>query len=70
MKKPRALFADGWNSFWHFFFGCLAVKQYVVIPAFILYQLIDYKDVNLWIDLAEFFLGFFSLLLFIKLKYI
>jgi hypothetical protein len=57
VKSRRPLFTDGWNSFWHLCFGCLAVKMYVLIPNFIMYQLIDYTDVNLWIDLAEFFLG-------------
>ena len=57
VKRQQPLFTDGWNSFWHLCFGCLAVKMYVLIPNFIMYQLIDYTDVNLWIDLAEFFLG-------------
>ncbi len=57
VKSRRPLFTDGWNSFWHLCFGCLALQMYVLIPNFIMYQLIDYTDVNLWIDLAEFFLG-------------
>ena len=57
VKSRRPLFTDGWNSFWHVCFGCLALQMYVLIPNFIMYQLIDYMDVNLWIDLAEFFLG-------------
>lgn len=54
----RPLFTDGWNSFWHFFFGCIAVQFPFIIPIFAIYQLIDYKDVNLHIDLIEFFLGY------------
>ena len=56
-KSRRPLFTDGWNSFWHVCFGCLALQMYVLIPNFIMYQLVAYTDVNLWIDLAEFFLG-------------
>ncbi len=57
VKSRRPLFTDGWNSFWHLCFGCLALQMYVLIPNFIMYQLVHYMDVNLWIDLAEFFLG-------------
>jgi hypothetical protein len=60
--KQRPLFTDGWNSFWHVFFGVIAVRFSVIIPIFVIYQLIDYKDVNLLIDIIEFFIGFiFSL---------
>ena len=55
MKKPakkhmRALFTDKW-------FGVLSRWARIIIPNFIIYQLIDFRDVNLWIDLSEFFMG-------------
>ena len=58
MKQSRDLFTDGWNSFWHVCFGCLSINFIFGIPNFIIYQLIDYKDVNLFVDLGEFFIGF------------
>lgn len=67
MKQSRKLFSDGWNSFWHFFFGIISVKIHLIIPIFVLYQLIDYKDVNLFIDIAEFVIGFFIGLLCLSL---
>ncbi len=57
MKRERALFADGYNSFWHFVFGMISFYIRYIIPVFVLYQLYDYKDVNLGIDLLEFCLG-------------
>ena len=57
--KPRKLWTDGWNSFWHFFFGVIAIKYLWIILLFTMYQLNDYQDKNLLVDMAEFFLGFF-----------
>lgn len=57
--KQRKLFTDGWNSFWHVFFGVIAVRFSIAIPIFIIYQLIHYNDVNLMVDIVEFFIGFF-----------
>jgi hypothetical protein len=54
----RNLGADGWNSFWHFFFGLVAVKLNILVPLFVIYQLLDIHDKNLVIDLLEFFIGF------------
>lgn len=54
----RLLFTDKWNSFWHLFFGMLAVRYQIIVPAFILYQLIDWHDKNMMCDLSEFFIGF------------
>jgi hypothetical protein len=56
--KSRPLFTDGWNSFWHVVFGILSIYYWIIIPIFVIYQLMDYKDVNLWIDLLEFAVGF------------
>ena len=53
----RPLFTDGWNSFWHLFFGGLSVHFHIIIPAFILYQLIDWHEKNIMCDLSEFFIG-------------
>jgi len=58
----RPLFSDGWNSFWHVVFGILSVRFIFVLPIFVIYQLIDLYDKNLFIDLTEFFIGFFGIL--------
>lgn len=54
----RSLFTDGWNSIWHFVFGILAIYQPIIIPVFVLYQVIDWYDENMMIDLLEFFIGY------------
>jgi hypothetical protein len=64
--KPRELFTDGQNSFWHVFLGILSIRFFLIIPIFVIYQLIDFYDVNLFIDLAEFFIGFFGIILFVS----
>jgi len=63
--KPRALFTDGWNSFWHVFFGILSIRFLIIIPIFVIYQLIDFNDKNLIVDITEFFIGFFGTILFV-----
>jgi hypothetical protein len=65
--KPRPLFTDGWNSFWHVFLGILSIRFLVIIPIFIIYQLIDFNDKNILVDIAEFFVGFFGIVFFIVL---
>ena len=64
--KSRELFSDGLNSFWHVFFGLLSIRFLVIIPIFVIYQLINIYDKNLFVDLAEFFIGFFSIILFVS----
>lgn len=64
----RPLFTDGWNSFWHFFFGFIALKYEWIIPVFILYQLYDYYDKNILVDIAEFFVGYFFSFIFLLLN--
>ena len=54
----RAIATDGWNSFWHFFFGFAAWYIPLIIPLFVIYQLIDPYEKNILIDLSEFFIGF------------
>jgi hypothetical protein len=54
----RPLFTDRWNSFWHVFFGAVAVHFHMIIPLFIIYQLLDWRDRNLICDLSEFFIGY------------
>ena len=57
-SKARALGTDGWNSFWHVFFGIAAYKYPVIIIFYVIYQLyFDWNNVNLTIDLAEFFIA-------------
>ena len=70
----RLLFTDKWNSFWHVFFGMLSVRYQIIIPAFILYQLIDWHDKNMMCDLSEFFIGYglysiIEIFLFRELKF-
>lgn len=55
--NARALFTDGWNSFWHFLFGWMSIYFVYIIPIFVVYQLKDIHDNNLFVDLLEFFLG-------------
>ena len=56
-KDHRPLFTDGINSFWHVVFGMISYYCIFIIPLFVLYQLKDIHDVNLFVDLAEFFIG-------------
>lgn len=60
----REPFTDGWNSFWHVLFGILSIRVFVIIPIFVTYQLIDFHDINLFVDLLEFFIGFFGSIIF------
>lgn len=54
----RDLLADGFNSACHVILGALAFHFWMLIPIFVLYQLLDPYDVNLGIDLFEFFCGY------------
>jgi len=53
----RLLFVDGWNSFWHFIFGCLSVFSWRITFFFSAYQLLDPFEKNILVDFSEFFLG-------------
>jgi hypothetical protein len=66
----RYVGTDGWNSFWHVVFGIIAVKLNILVPFFIIYQLMDIHSKNTMVDILEFFIGFvIGVLLFgIKLK--
>ena len=46
--------------------GALSVRFFIIMPIFFMYQLIDMGDVNLFVDLLEFFIGYIAahLLLF------
>jgi hypothetical protein len=55
----RDLFADGWNSFWHVVFGMIGGVYPAVLILFILYQLIDPFEENVWIDITEGLIGYF-----------
>jgi len=63
--ESRELFTDGWNSFWHVFLGILSIRFLAIVPIFIIYQLIHFYDKNLFVDIAEFFIGFFGIILFV-----
>ena len=58
----RALFVDGWNSFWHLAFGMLAVPVPLLIPFFLLYQFVLKYDGNSIIDTLEFVIGYVTFL--------
>jgi hypothetical protein len=58
MDKPRLLFTEGWNSFWHFIFGMVATKYFLVVILFVAYQCQDIYEKNIHIDLGEFALGY------------
>ena len=55
---PRPPWTDGWNSFWHFCFGALAVKYPLVVLLFVAYQCLDIYETNILVDLYEFAIGF------------
>jgi hypothetical protein len=55
MRYP---FTDGWNSFFHFFFGVWGTASHLVFILFLAYQLIDPSEMNVIIDLAEFLIGY------------
>jgi hypothetical protein len=63
-KKPRFLFTDRWNSFWHIIIGVFAVKISSLVPMFILYQLADPSEINVFIDILEFTYGYMAGILF------
>jgi len=54
----RYLFADGWNSFWHVVFGMIGGVYPIILILFILYQLIDPFEKNVWIDITEGLIGY------------
>jgi hypothetical protein len=59
-NKHRPFFTDGWNSAWHFFFGLLSIEYTYIIPLFVIYQLLDIYDRNMFIDMTEFFIGYLT----------
>jgi hypothetical protein len=63
--KSRKLFTDGYNSFWHVLFGILSIRFLILIPIFVIYQLMNLYDINLFIDLLEFFIGLFISIIFV-----
>jgi len=60
----RRLFTDGWNSFWHVFFGCIGYYLWPVVVLFILYQLKDPFEINITVDLTEFLVGYLIVYVF------
>lgn len=55
----RTLFTDRWNSFWHVVLGILSTydKLEIAVLLFVMYQLMDATDPNVFIDLIEFIVG-------------
>jgi hypothetical protein len=62
--KPRPLFTDCWNSYWHIIIGVFAVKLKFLVPIFIFYQFIDKTEINVFVDILEFLWGYIAGLLF------
>ena len=58
----RRFFTDGWNSFFHCLIGILSVwiGNHLVFIFFLGYQLKDATDKNLFIDIGEFLVGYFT----------
>lgn len=57
----RDLFADGWNSLWHFVFGMIGFYFGWVSLLFFAYQLKTPNDTNILIDISEFATGYLLL---------
>lgn len=54
----RPLFTDGFNSVAHLGFGVLAAQFAIIGVLFLVYQVYDIFDVNFFIDMAEFCVGY------------
>jgi hypothetical protein len=54
----RLLFTDGANSFFHVLAGFMSGIFWQIMVLFVGYELMDYNDPNLVIDLSEFAIGF------------
>lgn len=54
----RGLLADGFNSACHIILGALAFHFWMLVPIFILYQMLHPYDINLRIDICEFICGY------------
>ncbi len=54
----RFPFTDKWNSFWHIVFGAISIYIPIIIPIFVIYQIIQGTLNDLVIDIFEFFFGY------------
>ena len=54
----RGLLADGFNSFCHMLLGLLAAQVWLLVPVFLLYQLLHPNDPNFGMDCIEFVCGY------------
>ena len=66
----RDIFTDKFNSLSHFILGVLGVYYWPILPLYVLYQYQDINEINLRIDLVEFFIGYILCLYLVKSKYI
>jgi hypothetical protein len=57
--EKRLPFTDGWNSFFHVFFGILGTASHFIFILFLAYQLIDPSEINVIVDLSEFIFGYY-----------
>ena len=67
----RWVFSDGWNSFWHLYFGILAYKFPILIILFIAYQFLlgqGIYETNVGIDLLEFAIGYILLYVYMNIS--
>jgi hypothetical protein len=65
MRPP---FTDGWNSFWHFAFGMVAVELPWTAILFLLYQFVLKYDANSPIDTFEYLMGAITYLVLCSLS--
>jgi hypothetical protein len=56
--SPRSFFTDGWNALWNFVFGVFAIKYKLLVPLFILYKCFDMTELNIFVDIWEFLIGY------------
>ena len=57
-EKPRPVYTDGWNSYWHLLLGIMSAKfPLIIVPLYLSYQLFDIEERNVCIDILEFLIG-------------
>ncbi len=58
MDPPRQPFTDGIFSIWHLLLGYFAVPEPIIMPFFIIYQMMEAKNKeNTMVDISEFIVG-------------
>lgn len=60
-KRPRGLFEDGANSFWHVVVGMAAYGVKVGALVYAAYQVYGSDDANFAVDMLEFLVGYVAM---------